>query len=265
MHVKSLLHKYGITPRKRWSQYFLISRSVIQVMASYAQGVVLEIGPGLGFITQELAKKADKVFAIEKDRNMVKILNNEYEFDNVEIIEGDITLTDLRDIPFDRVISNIPYHISSQITFQLLDCDFELGILSYQKEFAERLVLVPPSPEASRLSVMAQMKARWEILQGVPRGNYYPVPKTDCALVKVVPCEKGLTDSFFDAIVRGLYSHKRKTVRNALISSRDLTGICKENIQSTKIPFAEKRVWSLTLEELSHLVSQLRTFVSEWE
>ena len=265
MHVKSLLHKYGITPRKKWSQYFLISRSVIQVMASYAQGVVLEIGPGLGFITQELAKRADKVDAIEKDRKMVEILKNEYQFDNVDIIEGDVTLMDLRDTPFDRVISNIPYHISSQITFQLLACDFELGILSYQKEFAERLVLVPPSPEASRLSIMAQVKATWEIVQVVPRGNYYPVPKTDCALVKVVPCEKVSTDPLFDAVVRGLYSHKRKTVKNALISSRDLVGISKEIFQRKQVPFAERRVWSLTLEELSHLVLQLRILLCESE
>ena len=261
MHVKSLLRKYGITPRKKWSQYFLISRSVIQVMASYARGVVLEIGPGLGFITQELAKRADKVVAIEKDRKMVEILKNEYQFDNVEIIEGDITLIDLKDIPFDRVISNIPYHISSEITFELLDCDFELGILSYQKEFAERLVSVLPSLEASRLSIMAQVKAKWEILQSVPRGNYYPVPKTDCSLVKVEPCEIVSTDSFFEAIVRGLYSHKRKTVKNALISSRDLTGISKEVFQQRQIPFAERRVWSLTLEELCHLVSYLRTLI----
>jgi 16S rRNA (adenine1518-N6/adenine1519-N6)-dimethyltransferase len=255
MYAKHILKKYGITPRKKWSQYFLISRSVIQVMASYASGTVLEIGPGLGFITKELAKKADKVIAVEKDRKMVKILENEYNFDNVEIITGDILHIDLP--AYDRVISNIPYHISSQITFKLLDHEFELGVLSYQKEFAERLVEVP-SPQISRLSVMARVKADFEILQVVSRKKYYPVPKTDCALVKVVPHVKVMTDSFFDLVVKGLYSHKRKTVKNSLLSSRDLLGLTREGVRSLEIPYAERRVWSLTLEEVCILVDGLR-------
>ncbi len=260
MHVKLLLRKYGIAPRKSWSQYFLISPRVIEVMASYARGIVLEIGPGLGFITQELAKRSEKVIAIEKDRKMINVLENEYTFSNVEVIEGDVTEMDLP--AFDRVISNIPYHISSQITFKLLDYKFELGVLSYQKEFAQRLV-TPPSPGVSRLSVMAQMKADLELLQVISRKNFYPVPKTDCALVKIIPCEKGDKDAFFDSVVRGLYSHKRKTVRNALLSSRDVTGFARERLQSVLIPYGEKRVWSLKLEELHILVEFLRSEIAE--
>ncbi|MBU7027387.1 MAG: ribosomal RNA small subunit methyltransferase A [Theionarchaea archaeon] len=255
MHVKLLLKKYRITPKKSWSQYFLISQFVIHEMASYARGVVLEIGPGLGFITQELAKRAGKVITIEKDKKMVNILENEYTFDNVEIIKGDITEMDLP--VFDRVISNIPYHISSQITFKLLEHEFELGVLSYQKEFAQRLVM-PPSPQVSRLSVMAQMKADCELLRVISRKNFYPVPKTDCALVKLVPHPKIAADTFFDNVVTGLYSHKRKTVRNALLSSVDLTGVTRERLKTIQIPYTERRVWSLTLEEICTLVDVLR-------
>lgn len=256
MHLQLLLRKYKITPKKRWSQYFLVSQAVTEAMAVYARGTVLEIGPGLGFITQELAKRADKVIAIEKDKKMVDILTSEYTFDNVEIIQEDVLEMELP--AFDRVISNIPYHISSQITFKLLEREFELGVLSYQKEFAERLVM-PPSPQVSRLSVMAQMKADCTLLQVVSRKNYYPVPKTDCALVKLVPRPHVVTDTFFDNMVKGLYSHKRKTVRNALSSSVDLTGITKERLQVIQIPYAERRVWSLTLEEVRTLVDVLRS------
>ncbi len=260
MRTKELLRKYKIKPKKSWSQYFLTSKSVIHTMASFAEGVVLEIGPGLGFITQELAKRADKVIAIEKDRKLVKVLQKEYDFDNVEIIQADATEIELP--AFDRVISNLPYHVSSQLTFKLLDHSFDIGVLSYQKEFAQRLQEVE-SPNVSRLSIMAQVKAECRILQYVPRGCYYPVPKTDCALVKMVPHKKFTTDSFFDQVVRGLYSHKRKTVKNALLSSADLTGLTKEVVQGLQIPCAEKRVWSLSLEEVLKLADILRTRVEK--
>jgi 16S rRNA (adenine1518-N6/adenine1519-N6)-dimethyltransferase len=255
MHAQALLRKYGVTPKKRWSQYFLVSPSIIRVMASYARGTVVEIGPGLGFITVELAKKADRVIAVEKDRAMVNILNHEYSFDNVDIINEDILEIDLPRC--DRVISNIPYHISSQITFKLLAHSFELGVLSYQKEFAQRLV-TPPSPAVSRLSVMAQMRGDFQILKVVSRKNYYPVPKTDCALVTVAPRGSYVPDQFFEHVVIGLYSHKRKTVKNALLSSQDVTGITKEQIRASQIPFEKRRVWSLTLEEVSALVEALK-------
>lgn len=256
MRTKDLLRKYRIKPKKSWSQYFLTSTTVIQTMASFAEGVVLEIGPGLGFITTELAKRATKVIAIEKDRKLVKILHNEYDFDNVEIIQGDAVEIELP--AFDRVISNIPYHISSQITFKLLDHPFDVGVLSYQKEFAQRLREVE-SPNVSRLSIMVQVKANCRILRYVPKTCYYPVPKTDCALVEILPCEKFATDSFFDQFVRGLYSHKRKTVRNALLSSVDLTGLTEEYLQPLRVPYADRRVWSLSLEEVRTLVDTLRT------
>jgi 16S rRNA (adenine1518-N6/adenine1519-N6)-dimethyltransferase len=254
--MKSLLRKYKIVPKKRWSQNFLISKPVILFMASYARGVVLEIGPGLGFITAELAKRADKVIAIEKDRKFVEILQNEYSFDNVEIINEDVMTLDLPD--FDRAISNIPYHISSHITFKLLDHRFELAVLSYQKEFAQRLVEVPPSPRVSRLSVMVQAKADCCILKTVSRRNFYPVPETDCALVKITPHEKIATDAFFENVVRGLFSHKRKTVKNALVASTDLIGSRKDEIQTLSIPYGERRVWSLTLEEIRDISDALK-------
>jgi len=255
MRLAYLLKKYNIRPRKSWSQYFLMSQPVIQIMASFARGVVLEIGPGLGFITAALAKKADKVIAIEKDKKMVRILQKEYIFDNVDIIQGDILELDLP--VFDRVISNIPYHLSSPITFRLLEHSFELGVLSYQKEFAQRMVEVS-SPKVSRLSLMVQVKADCSIIQYVSKKSFYPQPKTDGALVTVNPHQKFPTDTFFDQVITGLYSHKRKTVKNALLSSVDLTGLSKDSLRSTHIPYSEKRVWSLTLQEVRTLVDALR-------
>jgi len=255
-NIKYLIKKYGLTPKKRWSQYFLVSLPIIQAMARYARGTVLEIGPGLGCITAELAERAEKVIAVEKDWRMVNILKKEYSFTNVEIIQGDITTIPLP--RFDRVISNIPYHLSSQITFQLLEYDCELAVLSYQKEFADRLVAHIPSVDTSRLTVMAHIRADCKILRYVPRTAYYPVPKTDCALVEIIPNRKIEPDTFFENVIRALFSHKRKTIQNALFSSRDLIGIPENHLRSYNIPFRKKRAEMLTLDEICTLVDFLR-------
>lgn len=255
--VKYLIKKHGLTPKKHWSQYFLVSLPVIEEMARYARGTVLEIGPGLGCITAALAKRAEKVIAVEKDWRMVNILEKEYSFTNVEIIQGDITTVSLP--RFDRVISNIPYHLSSQITFQLLEYDIELAVLSYQKEFADRLVAPIPSVGTSRLTVMAHTRADCRILRNIPRTAYFPVPRTDCALVEIIPNRKMEPDIFFDNVVRALFSHKRKTIQNALFSSSDLIGIPEDDLKLCTIPFGKKRPEMLTLDEIWTLVNSLKT------
>lgn len=247
--MKSLLRKYGVTPKKRLSQHFLVSESVIKTAASYARGVVLEIGAGTGNLTKALAQKADKVYAVEKDARLVKILLAECSRDNVEIIHGDITAMKL---PLcDRVISNVPYHLSSYIVFTLLDHPFEMGVLFFQKEFAQKLVEPPGSPRVSRLSIMAQMRADITILQSVNRHCFYPVPQTDCALVKIVPHTTHI-DPCVETVVRELYSHKKKTVKNALLSSH-ITG--DSNIA---VPHRKKRVFSLSIKEIHEVTAWLK-------
>jgi 16S rRNA (adenine1518-N6/adenine1519-N6)-dimethyltransferase len=257
--VKHLLKKYGLSPKKYWSQYFLVSSSVISDMAQYARGVVLEIGPGLGFITAELARRADKVIAIEKDWNMVHILQQEYGFENVDIIQGDITSISLP--PFDRVISNIPYHLSSHITFNLLDWEYELAVLSYQREFAQRLVAPIPSHQVSRLTVMTRIKADCTLLRYIPPTAYYPVPRTECALVKILPHTKGEPDAFFENVVRAIFTHKRKTIQNALLSSKDLIDIPENLLTSDNVPFNHLRAEMLTLDDVCTLVDSLRNLL----
>lgn len=255
-NMRSLLKKYGVTPKKKWSQYFLVSEPVIKTAASYAQGVVLEIGAGLGTLTKALAARADKVYAIEKDQRFVKILSTECVFDNVEIIHGDIRTINLPSC--DRVISNVPYHLSSYLMFTLLDHPFELGVLFFQKEFAQKLVEKPGSPQVSRLSIMAQTKADISILQYVDRRSFYPVPHTDCALVKIVPHQDRVPDPWFETVVKGLFSHKKKTVKNALLSSTDIFSIDRDTVISAAIPHAEKRVFSLSIEEMQEVTVWLQ-------
>jgi 16S rRNA (adenine1518-N6/adenine1519-N6)-dimethyltransferase len=251
------IKKYGITPKEKWSQNFLVSYPVITMAASYAKGVVLEIGPGLGVITAELAQRADKVIAIEKDKTCVKILTTEYDFDNVEIITADILECDLPE--FDRVISNIPFHLSSPITFKLLSSAFDTGILFYQKEFARRMVVTPPSSEASRLSVMVHLTADCHILTTVPHHAFYPVPRTDSALMQITPHTHSPVDPWLATVVKGLFTHKNKLVKNALYASADITHLSVPLLENASIPYGDTRVFNLTIPEIKILADWLQS------
>jgi len=157
------LNKYNLKPSKRFSQNFLISDEVLSFMASHGKGKVLEIGPGLGFLTEKLSKNCDKVIAVEKDKNLVNVLQKEYNFDNVEIVCEDFLKFEEKN--FDTVVSSIPYAISSQITFKLFDMNFESATLLYQKEFARRFISNPGEDDYSRLSVMSKIYSDIEILR----------------------------------------------------------------------------------------------------
>lgn len=250
----TLMKKYGIHPKKYMSQNFLISASVIEKMASFAEGTVLEIGAGLGFITEKLALRADHVYAYEKDKKLAEILERECGFPNVEVLCEDFL--ESRVPRFDTVVSNIPYRYSSGITFKLLTHEFSHAVLSYQKEFAQRLC----ESMGSRLAVMAEVLSQREYIQTVPRRCFYPQPETDSALVKIVPQRKFETDAFFENVVRALFSHRNQTVRNALIKSRDFFGKEKEEMKAaaTKSDEAEKKVSSLDIFEVKQIVEGLR-------
>ncbi len=163
----------------RLSQHFLIDERVAERQIRYADltedDVVLEIGAGSGFLTRRIARHAG-VVAIEFDDRFIERLK---KIPNVEVIHGDALHVDLGELGFNKVISNIPYHISSQITFKLLERIFDVGILMYQKEFAQRMVAPPHTGDYSRLTVMTYYRAECEILEHVPRTCFRPVPKVD--------------------------------------------------------------------------------------
>ncbi|MBC7080731.1 MAG: ribosomal RNA small subunit methyltransferase A [Thermoplasmatales archaeon] len=233
----------------RFSQNFLIDEGVADRQVSYANlnenDVVLEIGAGNGILTKRIAKIA-KVIAIEIDERFIPKLKN---IKNVEIINADITELDLKDIYFNKVISNIPYHISSEITFKLLEKKFDLGILMYQKEFAERLV-ARDGKNYSRLSVMVYSKADVEILEFVSRKAFRPTPKVDSCIVKIVPIGKrfSIDDKIFEEVVRVLFSHRRKKIKNSL----SLCGLLSKE-EAEKIDVADLRVEELSPEKIAEI------------
>ena len=238
----------------RLSQNFLIDDRVAERQIKYAElndrDIVLEIGPGNGVLTKKIAKIA-KVIAIEIDKKLAEKLEG---LENVEVINGDAMEVDFSSLRFNKVVSNIPYHISSPLTFKLLENKFDFGILMYQKEFAERMVALPGNKKYSRLSVMTYYRANCTILEHVPRTAFFPVPKVDSCIIKIIPIGKRfeVNEELFEKVVSALFSHRRKKIKNALL----ISGLVNEE-KIKEIPFADMRVENLSAEKIAELCRKL--------
>ena len=216
--VFSLISKYNLKPNSDLGQNFLIVEDVIKREVERAEikenDTVLEIGPGLGVLTDELAKRAGKVYTIEKDSRIIEILKREYDWRNVEIIEGDALKVEFPE--FNKIVSNLPYQISSPITFKLLKYDFERAVLIYQLEFAQRMVAKPGDKNYSRLSVMVQAKVDANLVERIGRGAFYPKPKVDSAVIVMEPKPKDEQIELNENLVKALFQHKRSELLTAL-------------------------------------------------
>lgn len=234
-------------------QNFLIDKNIAEREVNYANitkdDVVLEIGPGYGIITKLLAKKAKKVIAIELDKDLVKNLKNLLP-DNVDLIHDDALKVDFDSLPkFNKIVSNLPFQISSHITFKFLDYDFGLAILIYQKEFADRMVASPGSKEYSRLSVGVSYKGICELLETIPKTCFKPQPKVDSCMVRLIPRKTPpflvIDEKFFFEVTRNLFNHRRKKIKSAL----------KEfyKLNQKDIPYLDNRVEELTPGQIGNL------------
>jgi len=238
---------------KKLGQNFLIDKNIAELEVKYAkinkEDVILEIGPGKGILTKLLAKKAKKVLAIEIDKKLINNLNKTIPT-NVELINKDVLKLDFKDLPmFTKIVSNLPFQISSHVTFKLLDYDFELAILIYQKEFAYRMIANARSKNYSRLSVGVYYKAKCDILRIVPKTCFKPQPKVDSVMVRLIqrksPPFKVNNEEFFFDLTKNLFNHRRKKIKNIIKSLY--------NIEYTHFPYLENRVEELTPEQIGEL------------
>ena len=234
---------------KRNGQVLLRDKNLVKIIVSYAQinenEEVLEIGPGMGILTSELLSLGAKVYAIEKSKEFYEYLRtyffSEINDGKLKLILGDALKEEFS--RFDKIVSNIPYNISSPITFKLLKHQFKLGIIMYQKEFAQRLVAKPGSNNYSRLTVNVYYYADVTILRYVPRTVFYPVPKVDSAIVKIVPNKKFSVkdEKLFFEITEKLFSQRRKKIKNII----------------GNVPYSENRVEELTPEQIGEIADYI--------
>lgn len=266
-----ILNKHGVKLDKRKGQNYLVNKEVLKRIISSAdiskKDTVLEIGAGIGTLTVPLAKKAGKVIAVEQDKKIADILIerlDELNISNVDVVNGDATRVDFSE--FNKVVSNLPYKISSPITFKLLDTNFEYAILMYQKEFAERMIAEPGDSNYSRLSVMMHLCANVEMLFPVSRDVFFPKPKVSSSVIALKPKHCEQVDEFFMKVTRALFQHKRKKVRNALMDSfHEIAALDKNEkrsiISKLDINFLDQRVFKLTPHEIIEISKKLNAYM----
>ncbi len=264
--AKRLLRAYGIRPKRGLGQSLCIDPDLIIRMVSYAEvgksDVVLEVGAGLGFLTQAVLELAGRVITIELDARMAKVLNSRLGGrENVSIIQGDVLK--IRLPKFNKVVSNPPYTISSPLLFKLLKEPFEVAVLTLQKEFAERLVASSGTKDYGRLSVMAYYRSKVELLERVPESSFYPPPRVESAVVKIVPRKPPFqvtNEELFYDLVKWAFTQRRKRLRNALqqfLERRFNLDRDEARAIITDLPYTEKRVYELEPEGFGDLSNEI--------
>ena len=278
--TKNILNQHGIKLNKNLGQNYLIDKNKRDQIINFGNidknDVVLEIGTGIGTLTIELAKNAKKVIAIEQDKKICEILAKrlkDEKIDNVELINDDALKVEFP--KFNKIISNLPYQISSPITFKFLDYDFDLAVLMYQKEFAERMNGEVGTKNYSRLSAMLYFKCDVEKLTDVSSESFIPKPEVDSIVVGLTPKENKISPEDFKVysdFTRALFQHRNKKIRNALIDSRHIvTKLDKKEmkkrmneIESEQLEeYLKRRVVTLSPEEILTLSKQLNSILND--
>lgn len=233
--IKEFLLKYDTRASKRLGQNFLIDKNILRKIIESADikptYTIIEVGPGIGTLTQALAEKSGRVIAVEKDEKMIKILKETLkDYKNVEIIHGDILKTTKLQISNYKVVANIPYYLTSPLIRKFLERPNgypespESMVLMLQKEVAQRICAKPPN--MSILAVSAQFYANAKIISYVSKNCFLPAPKVDSAVIKIIPHNKyNMPADLFFKIVKAGFSHPRKQLLNNLAAGLKLDKI----------------------------------------
>ncbi|EKD56806.1 MAG: dimethyladenosine transferase [uncultured bacterium] len=262
--IKNIIKDNRLWPKKGYGQNFLISRNALNIIIESAQitsdDTIVEIGPGLGTLTQELAKNAKLVLALESDYNLVTYLRKYFKSaKNIKIIHQDVLTYDLRLMTNDyKLVSNLPYNISSPVIRKFLESQINADldtdadqrgnnklqcmVLMLQKEVAERLTAKPGSADRGILTVMVELFGGAEIIENVSRKSFYPIPDVDSAIIKININTKKLKNSkILDTkalmqFVKIGFSQKRRQIHHPLADNLHLpTDQIKDILKSVNI------------------------------
>lgn len=266
-----ILKENNIRLNKRKGQNYLVDSNILTKIVEHSEispgDVLLEIGAGIGTLTIPLAEKAKKVIAVEHDPKIAAVLEKRLQnldIFNVEVIVADATKIDFPE--FNKVVSNLPYKISSPITFKLLKYNFDYAVLMYQLEFAQRMVANPGDSNYSRLSLMLHFCADIDLLFKVSKHCFFPEPQISSAVIKMRPNKKAKIDEFFIKTSRALFQHKKKKVRNALLDSfHEIADVdkkeAKELVSKLDPRLLSERVVKLDPEDVMVISEELKLFI----
>ena len=265
VQTRRLLRQFDLRARKGLGQHFLIDGEVLKNIIAAAEltstDTIIEVGPGLGVLTRELAQRAGRVIAIELDNKLAALLKQTLApFNNVTIINDDVLKLEPASLATDyKVVANLPYYITSPVLRHFLEAPIKprVMILMVQKEVAEAIAARPG--EMSILSVSVQLYGEPKIISDVPAGCFYPPPKVDSAIVRVdlYPQPKVAVDEedFFE-LVRAGFSAPRKQLANSLAQG---LGVPKSDalalLKAAGIS-PQRRAETLALEEWARLLKE---------
>lgn len=277
--TKFLMKKYGITANKKLGQNFLIDENVIDTIANASEisqdNLVIEIGPGLGTLTDKLLQKAGKVIAIELDERMIDILKNRFfMYDNFEIINEDVLKVDLNELIKDnkeqfalksaKIVANLPYYITTPIIMKLLEekLDIESITVMIQKEVADRLTAIPGGKNSGAITYTVYYYATSEEVLTVPNNSFIPEPEVESEVIKLnlrkEPVIKVADEKKFFALIKAAFMQRRKTLLNAIGNSglnttkEQMEQILKELDIDTRI-----RGEALTIDQFAKISEKL--------
>lgn len=273
--IKDILSRHGFTFSKSLGQNFLINPSVCPRMAELSgadEGVgVIEIGPGIGVLTNELCKLADKVVAIELDKRLLPVLEETLgEYDNLKVVNADVLETDLHKLIEDEfsgmevvVCANLPYYITSPVIMKLLEDKLPISAITVmvQKEAAQRICAEVGSRQSGAVTVSVNYYAKPEMLFLVSAGSFMPAPKVDSAVIRLnvldEPPVKVNDEKKFFSVIKAAFSQRRKVISNSLSSGLSLDkSKTADVVEKSGVPL-NARAEKLSLQNFADIANNL--------
>ncbi len=272
-----IIEKYHFSFQKKFGQNFLVDSSILDRIIESAQitkeDCVLEIGPGIGTMTQRLAEEAGAVVAVEIDKNLLPVLEDTLSaYENVTVINADILKLDLNRIVKEhnggrpvKVVANLPYYITTPIIMALFEKKVPLHSVTImvQKEVADRMRVGPGTKDYGALSLAVQYYAKPEIVTKVPAGCFMPKPNVDSAVIRLTRYEKPPVEvedeTWLFAVIRASFNQRRKTLANGLANA-GYPGIGRRQVEEVLSAMglaAAVRGETLTLEQFAELSDRL--------
>lgn len=282
IRTKAILERYGLRAKKSLGQNFLTDTNVLNNIVSAAEITkadnVIEIGPGIGALTEKLAQAAGEVVALEIDEDLLDVLYEVlFDYDNVKVINKDVLKTDVKTLINEefsdpsrpiKVVANLPYYITTPILMQLLSVDVKWAsiVVMMQKEVAQRLAAEPGTKAYGTLSLAIQYKMDVRLAFEVSRTVFVPAPNVDSAIVELTPRHEALAvlpddEKGLFRLIKGCFSHRRKTLANNL---QGVVGKGADKKAQTQAVLAELsiapsvRPETLSLDQFILLANRLR-------
>lgn len=267
--LKEILGKYNFKFSKSLGQNFLIDGNIVRKIVESAEitkeDYVLEVGPGMGTLTEELALNAKKVLAVEIDKNLKPVLEETLgQYPNVEVLFGDILKLNIEEIikgKMDdkriKIVANLPYYITTPIIAKFLENSYKIDSINVmvQKEVAERITASPNTKAYGSLTVFAQFYSNPQIVLNIPKTVFIPQPKVDSAVIRLDIKDKyrDIDREKFFKIVKASFSQRRKTILNTLSSGLNIEKDEIRRVLDKSGIEPNKRAENLTIEEYINL------------